>query len=173
MKIINKNIIPIIALLISFASLYFSYQSVKISNNANEIAKESNNVSKNELNFSKDVRSQQISSKAYSDIYDDPQNVITIEKIKRNIPINDVDKIIKVIDPLEEVGLSYCQGTAWILHINVYLKNTLSYVCNNSEVTAIFAGKKNGVAMLCSHFFPNSAFAKFIKLDNVSSCQFN
>lgn len=173
MKNVKKNLIPIIALLISFISLYFSYQSVMVSNKANEIAKTSNNLSENEFNFSKDVRSQQISSKAYSDIYDDAQNVTTMDKIKKNILISDIEKIIKVIDPLEEVGLSYCQGTAWMLHINVYLKNTLSYVCNNSEVLSIFAGKKNGLAMLCSHFFSNSGFAKTLNTNNINTCQFN
>ncbi len=165
MKFTFSRTVALVALLVSSFSLYSAWQ-------ANQIALEAKNVNLEGVNFSKDVRSQQISEAVYNDIYDNEQNRASMLAIKANKQISNPDSVLKLVDNLEKAGLSFCQGTAWVKHLKMYLKNTLSVICDNDQVYSLYAIKKNGLALLCTEFFPDSKFAKMLDKKNINSCSF-
>lgn len=172
-KFFQKNKVAILSIILSLVAILISIQANNLSESANKISTESKNISRDGLDYNKDVRSQQIVSLAYDNIYDNEENRQNMSLIRANIGIVNSDDVLKIVDSLEEAGASYCQGTAWIKHIKNYLKNTLSYVCVDNQIYTLYAGKKNGLAILCDKFFPASLFASSLGKKNLYTCNFH
>lgn len=136
------------------------------------IAKESWKVQQNDLGFQQDIRSQDYVRKAFDDLYSNKDNADVMFKIKEGKLVNNKQSLNAVVDIFEEIGSDFCQGTAKARHIRTYLLNTLLTLCSNQEVLSQFTGKKNGTAILCTEFYPDSAFSSTLKKDNLSTCEF-
>lgn len=160
-----------LAIAIAVYSNIIANNANSIALDANKISSDSKSISREALDFSRNARSQQIVEDSYDKIYVDPANRRNMESIKAGFLIGK-NNLLSILDNIEGVGNSFCQGTAWRWHINTMLKNTLSHICDNTEIYDNFAGKKNGTAMLCSEFFPNSLFAKSLNKENIGTCMF-
>lgn len=139
----------------------------------NILVEKSWRLSQDNLGFEIDTRSQNYTKQAYDDLYLDIEVNSTISDLKNNRNIENEERLRKVVDIFEEVGSNFCQGTAKARHIRIYLANTLGkIICDNQQVNEKYSGKKNGTAILCYEFFPDSLFAKTLKKDNLSTCEF-
>ncbi|MEK7071112.1 MAG: hypothetical protein AAB966_04855 [Patescibacteria group bacterium] len=136
------------------------------------LVKQSNKISSNSLGFAVDSRSQDYVTKAYDQLYLNQHNLDMINQLKQQDLIKDEAKLLKIVDVLEEIGSNFCQGTVKARHIRIYLQNTIALTCNSDEILKYFNGKKNGNAILCSEFFPESKFAKTLQSKYINTCEF-
>ncbi len=151
----------------------FNYKSyVQLTKQQSEIVKKTNSISQAQLELEIDKRSQDYVDSAYNDLYSDNKVVVVIDELKtgRSVPVDQI--LNKIIDELEGIGSKFCQGTVKSRHIKITLKNTLSLICNNDYIATQFVGKKNGTAILCTEYFPDSQFAKLLDSQYVGSCEF-
>lgn len=153
-------------------SIIFSFRSNQLAKDANRIAKDAKAISEESLKFEMDKRSQEYVENVFSEIYQVNKNLNTIQKLRNQEYIGNKSDIDPVVDLLEGAGNSFCQGTVWRWHLNTILKKTLSDVCENEEIYNIYSYEKNGLAMLCKEFFPNSIFSKTLQIENLSTCKF-
>jgi hypothetical protein len=153
-------------------NLILTLVNILLVSQANNISRDSLKASEANLGFEIDKTSQEYVSSAYSSIYENQTNQEVIYAFKNNQIVGSRDKLLSLVDTLEEVGSDFCQGTAKTRHIRIYLQNTLSVVCPNEEIFKYFGGKRNGLAMLCYEFFPSSSFAKSLIKTNLSTCEF-
>lgn len=165
-------ILSLIAILISSFGFIHGLNANKLSKQANGIAQSGNTLQEGSLNFSRDLRSQEYVENVFNDLYQDTDNLEIIQKVRANEIIDKRSDLLDVIDYLESTGSSFCQGTVWKWHLNTTLKNTLDGVCENQQVYEEFGGKKNGLAMLCREFFPESKFARTLQTYNLHTCTF-
>ncbi len=165
-------IFSLFAILISLIGLFHGLNANKLSKQANDIAQSGNTLQEDSLNFSKDLRSQEYVEDVFNNLYQDSKNLEVIQKVRSNEIVNSRSDLLDVIDYFESTGSSFCQGTVWKWHLNTTLKNTLDGVCNNQQVYEEFNGKKNGLAMLCREFFPESKFAQTLQTYNLHTCAF-
>lgn len=154
-SIIISIISVVTSVCVSIYTIGLSNQANQNSIQANKIAIDSKNINRKQLDLNIDERSQRIVQEAYDNIYDDAQARIVITIMKSGSIINNPDKLLKIVDSLEEAGLSFCQGTAFVRHIKMYLKNTLSAVCFNEEVNKHYLGKKMAWLCFVQNFFLN------------------
>ncbi len=161
------------AIIISLFSLLHGLSANKLSKQANELVASGNNLQIDSLNFSRDLRSQEYVENAFNNLYQESNSLKVIQAIRANELVEDKSKLLDTIDYLETTGSSFCQGTVWKWHINTTLKNTLAGVCENQQVYEEFRGKKNGLAMLCYEFFPESKFASTLQTYNLDTCVFH
>lgn len=139
---------------------------------ANRIATEAWKINEANIGFEIDQRSQDYVSKAYDNLYVDKVNSQTIEYLKNNKKIENSSNLLKVVDIFEEIGSDFCQGTAKSRHIRIYLQNSLATICNSTQINDTYASKKNGLAILCYEYYPDSLFAYTLKRDNLTTCEF-
>ncbi|MBU1033947.1 hypothetical protein KKI22_03325 [Patescibacteria group bacterium] len=165
--------LSLVAILISSLGLFHGLNANKLSKQANILVASGNNLQANTLNFSKDLRSQEYVEDVFNDLYQSSNNLETIQKIRADKFVDDGSNFLYVVDNLESTGNSFCQGTVWKWHLNTTLKNTLNEVCENQQIYDEFAGKKNGLAMLCTEFFPKSKFAQSLQIYNLNTCVFH
>lgn len=156
----------------SILSVVLSLLSIFIAVKANQIALVAKNVNKDALGIQLDQISQNYASQAYNDLFNNDDNSVTMANLKSNELIKSRDSLLKVVDIFEEVGNGTCQGTIKFRHIRPYLYNSLSFVCNNTQVESEFGKKKNGLSILCKELYPSSIFAKTLKIENIGTCEF-
>lgn len=180
----NKSTtISICALIVSIISLIASQSIAKESNiiskesniiaiEAGEKADKSVKIQEENQLFQKAKLSQEQTAEAYSDLYQDKENLLIVESLKNDQYVQNELQVRLVIDVFEGLGNSFCQGVVWKYHLNTYIKNTLENICENNQVYQTFANKKNRLAMLCTEFFPNSKFAETLNTSNLDSCNF-
>ncbi len=139
----------------------------------NRLAEQTWKLQQDNLGFEIDTRSQNYTKQAYDDLYLDKEINSILSDLKNNQKVENEEKLRQVIDIFEEMGSNFCQGTAKARHIRVYLANTLGKtICNNQQVSELYSGNKNGTAILCYEFYPDSMFAKALQKDNLSTCEF-
>lgn len=164
-NLLNNKLFTFINIILTLINIFLVYKANFIS----DLALRANQSS---VGFQVDTRSEEYVSNAFNEIYDNSANAETIQKLKNNEKIGTRAAILKPVDLLEKVGSQFCQGTAKGRHIRIYLRNTLGAVCNNDEVFENFKNQKNGVAMLCAEYFPDSKFAGTLNRTNIQTCEF-
>lgn len=165
-----KNFLTVLPIVISVVAVVVSFWSASKSN---ESAKLSQKIEVDNLSYQIDQTSLNYLSNAYDELFYKPENSYVLHLIKENVYVNDVDAFRKVIDVFEGVGSNFCQGSVKKKHIQPYLSNSLRYVCDNAQMNTTYQqGFKNGIAILCKEFYPDSDFAKKIDMTNVGNCTF-
>lgn len=165
----NQIILSGVFIVINFG---FTLTNLALVAYSNGIAEKSLQANESSIGFQLDSRSQEYSSQAFDDIYEDEQNKETINLLKSNEEVTDSAHLKEIVDILEAAGSDFCQGTAKRRHLQIYLNKTLNIVCNNVQVKDTFSGQKNGLAMLCKEFSPDSTFASTVNMTNVHTCEF-
>jgi len=157
-----------VAILISVVSAGFSLWANLIASDSKDFAKEANQISLKILSYN-------IVDRAYYDIIDSGINEKVMEKLRNGQKVSNRDHLVQYVDIFEGVFIDYCHGFVYRSYIKPKLFNFLSKVCHSSQaVEAIYNynESKNGVALLCKEFEPNSIFAKQAIEDKVSECHF-
>lgn len=179
-KIKVETVLSLLALVIALLGFLQGNNALSIAQNANSIAVDANKLAADAnviqskgLSFSQDERSQRYVEDVFNTLYQNPEHLKIVQKIKENEVVEDKDKLTFVLDYLESTGSSFCQGTVWKWHINTTLKNTLEGACNNDQIVSEYSGRKNGLAMLCKEMLPESKFAQSLQTYNLHTCVFH
>lgn len=172
-RIKAETILSILAIFISIFGLTQGQKAIKIAERDSDLNQRATELQAEDFQFTKDGRSQKYVEDVFNALYQEESNLEIIQKVRSNKKVEDKVKLTYVIDYLESTGSSFCQGTVWKWHLNTTLKNTLEDVCSNDQVFDEFAGRKNGLAMLCREFFPNSKFSQTLQTYNLNTCVFH
>lgn len=152
-------------ILLTIINLFLVYK-------ANSISDLTLKATQSSIGFEVDTRSEDYVSKSYDQIYEDKAAFQVLQDIKSGNKVGDRYKLLSVVDIMEQTGSQFCQGTAKRRHISMYLTKTINVVCNNEEVYETFKTQKNGVAILCAEFSPDSKFASTLNTTNIDTCEF-
>ena len=170
MKINKPQNLPVwISIVIALSGVFLSYL---ISERTIKIANDAKNINESNLGIQLDQISQGYVSKAYDELYYNADNSFVMKLLRNKFYVKDKYILLRVVDTFEGIGSGACQGTIKFRHIRPYLKNSLSYVCDNQQIIYEFGGKRNGISILCHELFPSSIFAKLIDTTNISTCEF-
>jgi hypothetical protein len=172
-KLKIETLFSAFAFIISIVSLLQGHRAINIAEREADFNQEANRIQSEDLNFNKDQRSQSYVENIYNFLYEDEGNSEIVQKIKSNETVEDINKLTFVVDYLESTGSSFCQGTVWKWHLNITLKNTLNDFCTNDQIFSKFDGRKNGLAILCAEFYPESKFASTLQTENLHTCTFH
>lgn len=159
----KSELISFGSLLVAIISLFISSCSYHASVNSNGIASKALGLSQQEYIDDKSDRSDRLIDVLYDKIYYNEINQLVISKIKTNKVIEIPENLLRVVDIFEEVGIKYCGGTIYRRHIKTAFRKDLEFVCDDTDIFDRFPTTKNGLAMLCHEFYPQSKMASVAK----------
>lgn len=201
LKYTAQYVVPLVSLVVSFFAIFVALgQNDKI-DTANQVAKESNVIAKEAKELVEEankiseeanvvgveaneiakegnaILQKQVSTDNVEDVYDeiygsDAYKQIIYDHLKPKVAMENTQTLKDFMNVFEGVGSGYCQGLIRAPEIRSYLGKTLRHVCTNADVATYFPQGKNGVAILCERFVPNSRYAQKVVPGSMEGCAF-
>lgn len=94
-----------------------------------------------------------------------------LDDVRVNNSVKDKNKLGYIVDRFEYLGDNFCRQIIDKETIRVKFYFDLNGICNNTQITSFYGNHKNGTALLCYEFFPESIFAKTLKKNSINQCK--